>query len=98
MKDNWLSVSEVERRNQGLPFPKNWYRGEYSNGRDHDGVHIHEQLSRLTLAQRSRAVTGYEDAYRGVDTRRDCNNRLRAFCDRCEAVNRGQTHQPGYMR
>jgi homoserine acetyltransferase len=92
--EGWESVDKIERRNAGLPFPKYWYKGEYSNGQDHDGMHITEQLGRLTIMQRSKAAEAYGNLYAGVDSRFECNSRLRAFADRCCSANSGKTSSP----
>lgn len=94
----WKSVAHIERDATGLPFPSKWYKGEYSNGEDHDGNFIATQLARMSLMQRSKAVEGYNAAYAGVDSRGNCNGRLEAYADRCVRSNSGRTKSPGRMK
>lgn len=93
-RDDWEGLEEVARKAQGLPFPDNFFRAEHNRGVDNDAKFIHEQLSQLTLMQRERAAKAYSDAYQGVDSRKDCNTRLRAFVERCKAANSGKTKSP----
>ena len=95
---DWKSVAAIEKLSMSLPFPENYYRGEYSDGQDHDGNYILEQLSKLTIMQRQRASEGYSNAYTGLPTRFECNTRLRAFVERCENTNRGVVLAPPMMR
>jgi hypothetical protein len=77
-------------------MPEHYWLAEDNNEVFNDGFFIHEQLSRLTLSQRSKAAEAYGNLYSGVDSRRECNERLRAFADRCVKTNRGDTKKPGF--
>ena len=94
----WKSVAHIERDASGLPFPAKWYRGEYSDGSDHDGNFIAEQLSRMTLMQRSRAVERYNDEYTDVDSRGKANGLLEARADWCVKSNSGKVSKPRRMQ
>ena len=76
-------------------MPDNYWKAEHNGGVDNDGFFLHTQLSRLTIAQRSRAAMLYDDLYEGLSNRAECNNRLRDYCDKCEKANRGETFSPG---
>ena len=80
--DDWAPVNEVERMSAGLPMPESYFLADHNGGRDNDGLYIHDQLSRLTLAQRSKAAEAYGNLYNGVESRWECNTRLRDFADR----------------
>lgn len=92
--NDWAPLKEVERMSSGLPMPENFYRAEHNGGKDNDGLYVHDQLSRLTLAQRSKAAEAYDNLYKGVDSRWECNTRLRQFADRCCSANSGKTIGP----
>ena len=94
----WKSVAKIERDAAGLPFPAKWYKGDYSNGEDHDGNFIAEQLSRMTLMQRRTSVERYNEEYHGVDSRGHVNGLLEARADWCVKSNSGATKSPGRMK
>lgn len=92
---SWLPIERVLEMSRGLPMPDNFYKAEQANGIENDALWIHQQLSRLTLHQRAKAAFLYSEAYTGLDSRAECNTRLRKFCDRCEESNRGITKKFG---
>lgn len=90
----WAPIEEVETMNVGLPLPENYYKAEMVDGYYNDLLWIADQLSKLTLSQRARAAEAYSEAYHGDECRRECNQRLRAFVERCQAVNMGKVSKP----
>lgn len=85
---SWDHVEVVMRDNLNLPFPSAYYMAEAVGGLDNDALYISDQLRRLTMAQRSRAVAAYEEVYT-EHGRYSANTRLREFADRCEKANKG---------
>ncbi len=92
--EDWRPLNEIERITAGLPMPENFYRAEGNSGIDNDGLYISDQLSRLTLAQRSKAAEAYGNLYVNEDSRWECNTRLRQFADKCSNANKGRTIKP----
>lgn len=93
-RQDWAPLAEVEKMSSGLPMPEAYYMAEHYQGCDNDGLYIHTQLSRLTLPQRSKAAEAYGNLYAGMDSRCECNTRLREFADSCERSNAGKVSKP----
>lgn len=91
---DWLPVSDVMRMANGLPMPEKYYKAEFVNGYYNDALHIHKELLPLGLMQRANACMLYSEAYKGLESRKDCNTRLREYVKRCKDVNEGKTVSP----
>lgn len=95
---SWTHIDEVMRMARGLPFPERFYTADHVNGMENDALYINNQLSQLTSAQRGRAAMLYSEAYKGLDSRKDCNTRLREYVKRCKGVSEGKTKKPNRIK